>query len=82
MYKRQGLNVLAAFSHVILAELYYKPATVSQLLGRFHRFGQRNPVTVEIPIISGTLDDRILFVLKQKLETVSYTHLDVYKRQT
>lgn len=67
----EGLNVLAAFSHVILAELYYKPASVSQLLGRFHRFGQRSAVTVEIPIITGTLDDRILFVLKQKLEMMN-----------
>ncbi len=65
---QEGLNVLSAFNHVILSELYYKPSVVAQLLGRFHRVGQRNAVTVEIPILTGTLDDRILYVLKNKLE--------------
>jgi hypothetical protein len=65
-----GLNRLVCFSRGILAELYYRPATVSQALARFHRLTSRFPVSFDVLFCPDTLDSRIYSSLSNKLEDI------------
>lgn len=65
-----GLNRLVCFSRGILAELYYRPATVSQALARFHRLTSRWPVLFDVLFCPGTLDSRIYNALRNKLDDI------------
>lgn len=64
-----GIN-LTQFSHVIMAELDYSPANVSQALARYHRLGGSKPVLIKILCLKGTLDEKITHVLQCKLASI------------
>jgi hypothetical protein len=66
-----GLNRLVCFNRGLMAELYYRPATVSQALARFHRGGSQHPVSFEVLFCPGTLDDRIYSSLATKIDDIS-----------
>lgn len=65
-----GLNRLVCFSRGILAELYYRPATVSQAMKRFHRLTSRWPVRFDVLFCPGTLDSRIYNSVTSKLDDI------------
>ena len=65
-----GLNRLVCFARGILAELYFRPATVSQPLSRFHRLTSRFPVTFDVLFCANTLDEKIYWVLRNKLDDI------------
>lgn len=66
-----GLNRLVCFNRGLVAELYYRPATVSQALARFHRGGSQHPVFFEVLFCPGTLDARIYSSLATKIDDIS-----------
>lgn len=66
-----GLNRLVCFNRGLVAELYYRPATVSQALARFHRGGSKHPVFFEVLFCPGTLDTRIYNSLATKIDDIS-----------
>jgi SNF2 family DNA or RNA helicase len=56
---------------VIYAELYWQPKVVIQSTGRFHRLTSTGPVDIYIPVLEGTLDERIGFTLKRKIDNAN-----------
>lgn len=60
-----GITLTAA-SHVIMAELEWTPALVSQAEDRTHRIGQRNCVSVYHLVYDGSIDQRMVELLLQK----------------
>lgn len=66
-----GLNRLVCFNRGLVAELYYRPATVSQALARFHRGGSMHPVFFEVLFCANTLDGRIYSSLATKIDDIS-----------
>lgn len=67
---REGLNRLVCFSRFIFAELYFRPASVAQAMGRFHRLTSTAPVTGDVVFCPGTLDERIYASLSGKLNQI------------
>lgn len=51
---------LTAAKDVVIAEPFWVPGKNEQLADRCHRLGQRDNVQVHIPVVPGTLDERIL----------------------
>jgi len=64
---QEGVNLQTA-SHMVMAERLWNPAKEEQVYSRIHRMGQQNAVTVWIPILKGTLDERIHNMLRNKGE--------------
>ena len=62
-----GLN-LQRFSNVIINIPHYNPFIEEQAIGRAHRDGQKNPVTVHRFIDEGSIDARIRQIGESKLE--------------
>ena len=60
-----GLNLTAADT-VIHYDPWWNPAAENQATDRAHRIGQKNPVFVHKLACSGTIEDRILDLQKQK----------------
>lgn len=54
-----------------LAELYYRPETVIQLLGRFSRLSGTVPSSVTIMVVKGSIDEAIAFALQAKIEALN-----------
>lgn len=67
----EGLNQLVAFQNVILAETYYRPASVVQVLKRFHRLTSKGAVMVRTLCIPGTADENIVSSLISKTEDIN-----------
>lgn len=67
---REGLNRLVCFSRFIFAELYFRPASVAQAMGRFHRLTSTAPVTGDVIFCPDTLDERIYQALSGKLNQI------------
>lgn len=59
-----GLTLTAA-SHVILMEPLSSPGDISQAIGRVHRIGQRDRVTIWQYFVKGTVEERLLARLLQ-----------------
>jgi superfamily II DNA or RNA helicase len=60
-----GLNLQSA-SLIINMDIPWNPAVLEQRIGRIHRFGQKNKVTVLNFVSRGTIEHRMLDVLKFK----------------
>ncbi len=68
----EGLN-LQFCADAIMLERQWNPANEEQAEGRFHRFGQINPVTVTYMIISETIDEYFTELVESKRAIVSST---------
>ncbi len=66
----EGLN-LQFCSDAIMLERQWNPANEEQGEGRFHRFGQVNPVSVTYMIAAGTIDDYFTELVEQKRAIVA-----------
>lgn len=62
---QEGVNLQSA-SHLVMVERLWNPPKEEQVFSRLHRFGQQNRVSVWIPILKDTLDERIHRMLQQK----------------
>ena len=60
-----GINLTAA-SHVFLLEPLLNPALEAQAIGRSWRMGQTREVTVHKMFVAGTVEERILELVKQR----------------
>ena len=60
-----GLNLTAA-NYVILLDPWWNPAVENQAADRVHRIGQKNPVTVYRLIASGTVEERVVELHREK----------------
>jgi len=65
-----GLTLTAAQT-VVFAELYWVPGQMAQAEDRAHRIGQRDCVTVQYLVASGTLDDALYRALERKTMSTS-----------
>ena len=50
--------------------MYWRPATIIQAIGRFHRLNQKEPVDIYFVVRPGSIEERIALVLKQKFEAM------------
>ena len=64
-----GLNLTAA-QYVFLLDPWWNPAIEAQAIGRAHRMGQKNPVSVYRLIGEDTVEDRVLELQSRKRELV------------
>ena len=67
-----GLNLTAALN-VIHYDLWWNPAVENQATDRAYRIGQKDNVMVYRFITSGTLEERINHILRQKRQLVEMT---------
>lgn len=68
----EGLN-LQFCSDAVMLERQWNPANEEQAEGRFHRFGQINPVSMTYMIASETVDDYFTQLVEQKRAVVAST---------
>lgn len=68
----EGLN-LQFCSDAIMLERQWNPANEEQAEARFHRFGQKNPVSVTYMLASETIDDYFTELVEQKRSIVAST---------
>jgi SNF2 family DNA or RNA helicase len=67
-----GIGIDLTFCPVAcLAELYYRPETVIQLLGRFSRLSGTVPSSVTILVVKGSIDEAIAYTLQAKIEALN-----------
>jgi len=60
-----GLNLTAA-DYVLIVDPWWNPAAEDQALGRAHRMGQLRPVTVYRLVTSGSVEERIIELHRDK----------------
>lgn len=68
----EGLN-LQFCSDAVMLERQWNPANEEQAEARFHRFGQKNPVTVTYMLASETVDEYFTDIVEQKRAIVAST---------
>ncbi len=68
-------HTLTAAQDVILSEPDWTPGNNDQVLDRCHRFGQRDHVLGHIPVVPGTLDERVLATVIEKDQNI-YNAMD------
>lgn len=68
----EGLN-LQFCSDAIMLERQWNPANEEQAEARFHRFGQKNPVSVTYMLASETIDEYFTELVEQKRAIVAST---------
>lgn len=68
----EGLN-LQFCSDAIMMERQWNPANEEQAEARFHRYGQKNAVTVSYSIVSETIDEYFTELVEQKRAIVAGT---------
>jgi SNF2 family DNA or RNA helicase len=71
-----GLNLQFA-SYVFLFDRWWNPAVEDQAINRAHRIGAAGPVTVTRFLASGTIEERIDQVLREKRELFDTIFTDV-----
>ena len=62
-----GLNLTAA-DRIILLDDWWNPAVEEQAMGRAHRIGQKNPITVLRLVCTNTIEEKIIDLQKTKLQ--------------
>lgn len=62
---KEGINTMAGFDEALLAELYYTPGMMSQVLGRFHRLS--GACNVSVLVFEGSWEEIIAFRLQDKM---------------
>merc|ERR1712151_355704 len=70
-----GLNLVAA-NHVILLDLWWNPTLEEQAIDRAHRIGQTRDVTIYRLTIKDSVEEKILEIQKNKIETVRNVFTD------
>lgn len=60
-----GIN-LQVSDYAIFAEFDYTPGAMSQAGDRIHRIGSKSNVTIELVVLSGSMDDRVISILQSK----------------
>jgi SNF2 family DNA or RNA helicase len=74
-----GINLQAA-SVVILMEAQFKPSTEWQAIARVHRMGQSRTVNVHRILASGTIEEHLVRLIKQKANLfMAYAHESAIK---
>ncbi len=68
----EGLN-LQFCSDAVLLERQWNPANEEQVEGRFHRFGQINPVSITYMLATGTIDEYFTELVEIKRSIVAAT---------
>ncbi len=68
----EGLN-LQFCSDAVLLERQWNPANEEQVEGRFHRFGQLNPVSITYMLATGTIDEYFTELVEIKRSIVAST---------
>ena len=63
-----GVNSLVRASNVVYTSMTQRRDEFEQSLARFHRPGQKNPVTAHVIMGAGTVDERILEVFEGKAQ--------------
>lgn len=63
---KEGID-LTKFSDSIAAELYWQPATIIQLLGRYHRLSSKMAARFRFLVLAGSLDEIIAKVLRRRI---------------
>lgn len=67
-----GIGIDLTFAtKALFAELYWRPETVIQALGRFSRLSGRLPSSVTLLCLKGTVDETIARALMRKVEAIS-----------
>lgn len=57
-------------SHVVVAEPAWVPGTNEQAIDRCHRIGQHNNVIAQFLVVEGSLDERVLASVFDKVDTI------------
>ncbi|VDL46541.1 unnamed protein product [Hymenolepis diminuta] len=70
-----GLN-LTASNLVVFSELYWNPGVLMQAEDRVHRIGQRDSVEIHYLLASGTVDEQLWSLVKNKLDVLSQVGLN------
>lgn len=68
----EGLN-LQFCADAVMLERQWNPANEEQAEARFHRFGQKNPVTITYMLASETIDEYFTELVEQKRAIVAST---------
>lgn len=63
---KEGLNSLVAFDQALLAELYWSPGVMSQVLGRLYRVN--GSCNVSILVVQGTIEESIVWTLQKRMK--------------
>jgi SNF2 family DNA or RNA helicase len=59
-------------NNVVIYDLWYNPAVISQALARVHRIGQIQDVNAYLMIQKQTIDDRIYKIFYNKSELINH----------
>ncbi|VDM33410.1 unnamed protein product [Hydatigera taeniaeformis] len=70
-----GLNLTAA-NLVVFAELFWNPGVLVQAEDRAHRIGQQDSVNIHYLLASGTVDDQLWSLVKNKLDVLGQVGLN------
>lgn len=66
----EGIDGLQhATSHCVFVEPSWSHTDMEQCIGRLERSGQKNNITIHILVIKDTIEDHMLDIVKEKLET-------------
>ena len=63
-----GINELKNFHDVVYAELDYRPDEVVQSMKRYPRIGSKSNVRFRVPILEGTLEEKVAAIVARKLK--------------
>ncbi len=63
----EGIN-LQFCSHMVNYDLPWNPMHIEQRIGRIHRYGQKNDVTIYNLAIKNTLEEHVISLLYQKID--------------
>lgn len=67
-----GIGIdLTSFTEVLFAELYWRPATVIQALGRFSRLSSKLPATCYFMVMESTMDEQMALRLEEKIADIN-----------
>lgn len=68
----EGINNLGSLRKVVFLELYWRPKTIIQTIGRFSRLGgEPTPVEVTLYVKPGTVDERIAGALESRFAMIN-----------